>query len=384
MPCSARDQTRKPRTTSTAIETNYLNALGRLAEAEGESAVYQDLRMKLFIDPEDLQARYVASPEWLRRLMIPWADGLNLFLAHAPRSPSARHPPVRALDGAQLHARGASAGDIEGVPLDPLQGVLRRAWRPAAPMPRSTPGPQRAGARMVSRLPPRIRRTITRSLLINPHTSFFFRSELQVTSDEGLERVRRGDVGAVLHLPGLQRAPRLDAHVERRSTVDSFEETIEKKDGRYYYRYGREERPVVTSVIDVPYRDKSGALVNRTFTVYRTHHGPIVQEKNGRWVSVALMQKPVEALSQSYLLTKAQTYAEFMKTMELRANSSNNTVYADREGNIAYLHPQFIRSATTASTTRIRFTARTRRPTGKGSTRSTRLPTSSIRLRAGS
>src|SRR5208283_3387265 len=57
---------------------------------------------------------------------------------------------------------------------------------------------------------------------------------------------------------------------------------------------------------------------------------------------VALMQKPVEALSQSYLLTKAQTYAAFMKIMELRANSSNNTVYADRDGNIAYLHPQFI------------------------------------------
>ena len=76
--------------------------------------------------------------------------------------------------------------------------------------------------------------------------------------------------------------------------------------------------------------------------MYRTHHGPVVREKDGRWVSVALMQKPVEALSQSYLLTKARTYAEFMKTMELRANSSNNTVYADRDGNIAYLHPQFI------------------------------------------
>src|ERR1019366_4813807 len=89
-------------------------------------------------------------------------------------------------------------------------------------------------------------------------------------------------------------------------------------------------------------RDQAGALSERTFTVYRTHHGPVVREKDGRWVSVALMQKPVEALSQSYLLTRARTHAEFMKTMELRANSSNNTVYADGDGNIAYLHPQFI------------------------------------------
>ena len=33
------------------VETNYINAMGRLAEAEGESKIYQDLRMKLFIEP---------------------------------------------------------------------------------------------------------------------------------------------------------------------------------------------------------------------------------------------------------------------------------------------------------------------------------------------
>jgi len=59
------------------VETNYINALGRLAEAEGEGAVYQDLREKLFIDPVDLQAKYAASPAWLQRLMDAWADGLN-------------------------------------------------------------------------------------------------------------------------------------------------------------------------------------------------------------------------------------------------------------------------------------------------------------------
>src|ERR1035438_6847499 len=51
------------------VETNYLNAMGRLAEAEGESAIYQDLRMKMFIDPEDLQKEYAASPEWLGQLL---------------------------------------------------------------------------------------------------------------------------------------------------------------------------------------------------------------------------------------------------------------------------------------------------------------------------
>jgi acyl-homoserine-lactone acylase len=49
----------------------------------------------------------------------------------------------------------------------------------------------------------------------------------------------------------------------------------------------------------------------------------------------------VPALTQSYQRTKARTYAEFTKVMELRTNTSNNTVYADADGNIAYFHGNF-------------------------------------------
>src|SRR5467141_5298582 len=66
------------------IETNYLNSLGRLAEAEGESALFTDLRQRLFIDPDSLRAEYRASPPWLRHLMDAFADGLNYFLYKHP------------------------------------------------------------------------------------------------------------------------------------------------------------------------------------------------------------------------------------------------------------------------------------------------------------
>src|SRR3989442_3593054 len=66
------------------VETNYINAMGRLAEAEGESKIYRDLRMKLFIDPETIKKDYAASPEWLKKLMNAWADGLNYYLAKHP------------------------------------------------------------------------------------------------------------------------------------------------------------------------------------------------------------------------------------------------------------------------------------------------------------
>jgi len=54
------------------------------------------------------------------------------------------------------------------------------------------------------------------------------------------------------------------------------------------------------------------------------------------------MNEPVKALTQSYTRTKAKNYDEFRKTMELYTNSSNNTIFADAEGNIAYFHANHV------------------------------------------
>jgi acyl-homoserine-lactone acylase len=94
--------------------------------------------------------------------------------------------------------------------------------------------------------------------------------------------------------------------------------------------------------ITLPYRLPSGGTGRRVVTAYFTHHGPVVRAENGRWVSVRLMQEPVRALQQSYLRTKARSYAEFARVLELRTNSSNNTVYADADGTIAYWHGNFV------------------------------------------
>jgi acyl-homoserine lactone acylase PvdQ len=91
----------------------------------------------------------------------------------------------------------------------------------------------------------------------------------------------------------------------------------------------------------VPYKTASG-MARKTFTIYRTHHGPVVREADGKWVTVRLMQEPLKALQQSYERTKATNYQAFKATMELHTNSSNNTIYADADGSIAYFHANFI------------------------------------------
>src|SRR6185312_12797581 len=102
------------------VETNYINAMGRLAEAEGESKIYQDLRMKLFIDPATLQKQYTQSPEWLQKLMNSFADGLNYYLYKHPEVKPrviTRFEPWMALS----FSEGSIGGDIERVNLTQLE-----------------------------------------------------------------------------------------------------------------------------------------------------------------------------------------------------------------------------------------------------------------------
>jgi acyl-homoserine-lactone acylase len=57
---------------------------------------------------------------------------------------------------------------------------------------------------------------------------------------------------------------------------------------------------------------------------------------------VRLMQKPMDALIQSFTRMKARNLKSFRQTMELHTNSSNNTTFADADGDIAYFHSNFI------------------------------------------
>jgi acyl-homoserine-lactone acylase len=332
------------------VETNFINAMGRLAEAEGEQAVYQDLRMKLFIDPDTLKAQYAASPPWLKSLMNAWADGLNYYLAtHPAVKPRVitHFEPWMALS----FSEGSIGGDIESISIRELGAFYAKhtAGRvDAVPtMLASSDAPDRTryveptGSNGFA-IAPANSATRHALLLINPHTSFFFRSELQVTSDEGLNVYGAATWGQFFIYQGFNARAGWMHTSSYADVIDEFTETIADRGGRLMYRYGSEERPVTTSVITVPYRAADGTMARRTFTVYRTHHGPIVREANGRWISVALMNTPVAALEQSYLRTKTTDYASFVKVSELRANSSNNTIFADASGNIAYLHPQFI------------------------------------------
>ncbi len=324
------------------IEVNFLNAMGRLAEAEGESEIYRDLRMKLFIDPADMQEKYAASPPWLRELMDAWADGLNYFLETNP------DVEPRVLDHfepwmALTFSEGSIGGDIERVSIRNLEtfyGDAEMGQRQAV-NPDRTPFPSEPTGSNGFAIAPSNTENGEALLWINPHTSFYFRAELQMVSEQGLNAYGAVTWGQFFVYQGFNETAGWMHTSSGADAIDEYAETVVERDGQLMYLVGDEERPLRVSTVTVPFRDGAG-MRERDFTVYHTHRGPIIREENGKWISIRLMQDPVNALTQSYNRTKARNYDEFYQTMELHTNSSNNTVFADAEGNIAYFHANFV------------------------------------------
>jgi acyl-homoserine-lactone acylase len=327
------------------VETNYINAMGRLAEVEGEKEIWRDLRMKLFIDTLELKTLYGKSPAWLKTLMTSWADGLNYFMAtHPTVKPRllTKFEPWMAL----AFSEGSIGGDIESVNLRGIEQFYgsrsggapsRNDGDAAEPNPF---GVEPGGSNGMAIAPSNTagKRAL---LMINPHTSFYFRPEIHMASEEGLDAYGAVTWGQFFIYQGFN--ARLGwMHTSGGGDVtDEYLETIAPAGTGFTYRHGTMSMPVTAKTIVLPYKTATG-MAKRTVTAYFTHHGPVIREQDGKWVTVQMMNNPLDAIQQSYGRTKAKTFDEFKQVMALRTNSSNNTMYADADGNIAYFHGNFV------------------------------------------
>lgn len=334
------------------IEVNFLNALGRLAEAEGEAEVYRDLRMRLFIDENELKAMFDESPDWLKDLMIAWADGLNFYLhSHPDVQPRVlmRFEPWMSL----AFSEGSIGGDIERVRISDMEEFYGNA--PLETLSMNGAGDPVSLARLVEEDDPILEPTGSNGfaiappntvngdalLLINPHTSFYFRAEVHMQSDEGLNAYGAVTWGQFFIYQGFNERVGWMHTSSRADNIDEYLVTvIEKEDGLYYMHDGQ-EKPLSSKTVTISYKD-GAQMKSKDFTIYRSHHGPISGSVDGKWVAFRIMEEPLKALQQSYLRTKAMNYEQFHESMEFHTNSSNNTVYADADGTIAYFHSNFI------------------------------------------
>ncbi len=324
------------------IEVNFLNAMGRLAEAEGRSALYRDLRMRLFIHEDDLKAMYAESPAWLRDLMDAWADGLNYYLATHPETVPRvldRFEPWMALS----FSEGSIGGDIERVRTRDVESFygnndqVTMAQIGAPDDVRLEPTGSNGFA-----IAPENTQNGHALLLINPHTSFYFRAEVHVRSNEGLNAYGAVTWGQFFVYQGFNDRAGWMHTSSRADNIDEYLLDVERQEDSWYYRFDGELRPLSARDVTIRVREEDGSFTEHEFTTYRSHHGPVIREQDGQWVAFKIMEEPLKALQQSYLRTKARSFDAYMETMRLHTNSSNNTVYADADGTIAYFHSNHI------------------------------------------
>ena len=322
------------------VETNFINAQGRLAETEGEAAVWRDLRMKLFIDPAELKAQYAAAPGWLKSLSTAWADALNYYLATHPQVKPrviTRFEPWMALS----FSEGSIGGDIESINLARLESFYTGKAVKLSAIDLGSELAEPLGSNGFALAPGRST-SGDALLLINPHTSFYFRSEAKVESGQGLDAYGASTWGQFFVYQGFNRNTGWMHTSSGIDNIDEFALTVEKRGGKYHYLHGTTWRPLAEKRISVPFKAADGTMSSRSFTTWRSHHGPVIRADNGKWIAVALMHRPVAALEQSFLRTKTTDLASYLKVASRRANSSNATLFASSKGEIAYLHPQFV------------------------------------------
>ncbi|WP_303782431.1 penicillin acylase family protein [Sandarakinorhabdus limnophila] len=322
------------------VETNFINAQGRLAETEGQSAIWRDLRMKLFIDPAELKAQYAASPAWLKSLSTAWADALNYYLAtHPAVKPRVitHFEPWMALS----FSEGSIGGDIESINLANLEALHTGQPAKLTALDLGSELAEPLGSNGMALAPARST-SGDALLLINPHTSFYFRSEAKVESGQGLDAYGASTWGQFFVYQGFNRHVGWMHTSSGVDNIDEFALTVERKGGKWYYLHGTTWKPLAEKRISVPYKAADGTLQTRNFTTYSSHHGPIIRAENGKWIAVSLMHRPVAALEQSFLRTKTHDLASYLQVASRRANSSNATLFASSKGEIAYLHPQFV------------------------------------------
>jgi acyl-homoserine-lactone acylase len=324
------------------VERNYLTATGRLAEAFGEQYIYNDLRTRLYQDSVMAIEYFKKSPEWLKELCIAFADGINCYLYTHPlvESKLIKHfQPWMPF----LFSEGSIGGDIETISLNELKefygkqkGDIKNEVRDDGVdldmEPRGSNGISIAPAKTANG---------HALFLINPHTSFYFRSEIHVNSEQGLNAYGAVTWGQFFIYQGFNEHCGWMHTSSEADAIDEYEETVGLKGKEFFYHFGKQVKLGTTAPITIKYKTESG-VKEKTFTTYYTQHGPITGKRGEKWIATRIMREPIKALTQSYTRTKAKNFADFERTMMLRTNSSNNTVYADDQGNIAYWHGNYI------------------------------------------
>lgn len=356
------------------VEKNFLEMLGRQAEAYGESYLSTDIMMRLIYDSAQAITDYKNCPAWMHKLLDAFADGINFYLY--------KHPSVKPLvlqhwepwyalmftDGSvsatstggvrpaaiwDFYTKNKELSVSEPRKVTHVSAVERMVLSDRGiPEPTSTesgparnqPAPPKEDPDHGSNgfaIAPSRSLSGNALLYINPHVPYYFRMEVQMVSGEGLNVYGAVTWGQFFVYQGF------NAHCGWMHTssyadvADLYAEQVSRADGGWAYEYEGQSRPVHVKPFTLWYK-KDDQWLSHTIKGLYTHHGPVITSEKGSWLSLKEYNRSLDALLEAWLITKARNFDEYRQAMKLRANTTNNTVYADDKGNIAYWHGNFM------------------------------------------
>ena len=326
------------------VELNYIEKLGRLSEVNGEKDLYKDLMIRLLIDSADAIKDLAKAPDWLKKILQGYADGINYYLYKNPRVKPlllTRFQPWYPL----LWTDGSiGAISTAGISLTELKNFYSGSMEPLA---RQEYKEEILTGSNGFAFSPKITKDGNAILYINPHVTFYFRPEVHMVSEEGLNVYGAVTWGQPFIYQGFNEHCGWMHTSSEVDISDAYIEKLSKKHKAWFYEYEGKSKPVISKPIHIQYRTATG-LASRVFNTLFTHHGPIMTKRGDQYLSLRHNNRDTKGFMQSWLRTKANSFANFKTTMDMGANPSNNTVYADAEGNIAYWHGNFLPRRDTA------------------------------------
>ena len=321
------------------VEMNYITMLGRTSEVKGEEHIYEDLLVKMVIDSAASVEDYNKSPEWMKKLLNAFADGVNYFLyTHPEVKPALLKEfkpwyPLTYTDGSisAIQTSNLTAKDIKNFYANISSDLSHIRQRDHEQLIGSN-GFAIAPSKSISG---------NAMLYINPHVTFYFRPEVHMISEEGLNAYGAVTWGQFFVYQGFNEHCGWMHTSSEADVADLYEETIIKNKEGIFYKYDNSLKPVGIQSVEIGYKTNTG-IAKKQFKIYSTHHGPVMAIEDEKWITMQSNNRSLNGLIQSWSRTKAKTFTEFKSIMNLRENVSNNTVYADDQGNIAYWHGNFM------------------------------------------
>jgi len=319
------------------LEEDHINKLGRAAEVYGNARLAGDLMERLFETSRRAQDKYKSLSPQMRKLCAAYAAGINYYLE--------RHPEIRPR---LINRYEPWFALISGAPPLASLGITTQEIRtlfkdlPAVPTPTPTPGESAEEGSNMWAITPQKSQSGHALLFINPHVGFFGggqRYEAHLHSKEGLNISGFAMLGSPYIWSGHNETLGWSHTNTGADSTDVFVETFDNPKNPLAYRYGNDYRNAVEWTDEIAVKNQEKTETKR-FTFRKTHHGAIVALRAGK--SLAVKAASVEAggrlFEQKWAMARARTLNEFKSAMAQRNLTGSNTIYADRRGNIFYIH----------------------------------------------